>query len=116
MTQSHRKNRFWVPVVAGLAMLVASCSCSSSWRSPELALKRVLYQTKDTHVAGPGGINQSFAVYELPAAVSATIANKGLTYLNSLPSASKKAASKENGPWWGPFADWRATPVPSEKE
>lgn len=114
MNHSHHKNRSWALLMAGLVMLVASCSSSSSWLPPELALNRVLYQTKDARVVGPGGINQSFAVYELPAAVSATIANKGLPYLNSLPTAGKKV-STATGPWWAPFSNWRATPVPSEK-
>jgi hypothetical protein len=63
---------------------------------------------------GPGGLNHSFTVYELPKEVSATIADQGLTYLNSLPSAlGKKAPDKtaSSGPFVGPFVDWHATPV-----
>lgn len=98
--------------MAVLAMFVASCS--SSWLPAEFKLKRVLHQTKTAHIVGPGGINQSFTVYELPQDVATTIADKGLPYLNSLPTDDKKI-STTTGPWWGPFSHWQATPVPAEK-
>ena len=113
MNQNLYKNRFWLPLLAMFAMLLASCS--NSWLPTEFKLKRVLYQTSDGHIVGPGGFNHSFTVYELPQDVAATISAKGLSYLNSLSTNAKTVPEYEGAPWWGPFSDWRATPVPSEK-
>lgn len=99
---------FWVVVTALLA------SCSSSWLPAELKLIHVLHQVKNTHQIGPGGINHSFTVYELPQDVAATIADKGLPYLNALPTRDKKVP-RSTGPWWEPFNRWQTTPIPSEK-
>jgi hypothetical protein len=41
-------------------------------------------------LVGPGGINHSFTIYELPQEVSTTISAKGLPYLNSLPSVAQQ--------------------------
>ena len=92
---------------------IVGCSKNESLQT-ELKLTRVLHQKEVSHAMGPGGINQSFTVYELPKEVSAAIADKGLTYLKSLPSAlGKKAPDKtaSGGPFSGPFIDWHATPV-----
>jgi hypothetical protein len=113
MTQSLYKNRFWLPLLAMFAVVLASCS--NSWLPTEFKLKRVLYQTSDAHIVGPGGFNHSFTVYELPQDVAATISAKGLSYLNSLSTDAKTVPGYEGAPWWGPFSDWQATPVPSEK-
>lgn len=59
---------------------------------------------------GPGGGIHSFTVYELPKEVSATIADEGLTYLNSLRSALGKKAPDKTA-FSGPFVDWHTTPV-----
>jgi hypothetical protein len=67
------------------AALTASCSEGVLFPT-EFKLERVLHQTGKTHSAGPGGINNSFTVYELPQEASAKIASGGLSYLNSLPS------------------------------
>ena len=91
--------------------LTAIVGCLKNDSLPtEFKLTRVLHQKKVSHLMGPGGGNHSFTVYELPKEVSATIADQGLTYLNSLPSAlGKKAADKKA--FSGPFVDWHATPV-----
>ena len=91
--------------------LTAIVGCSNNESLPtEFKLTRVLHQKKVSHLMGPGGGNHSFTVYELPKEVSATIADQGLTYLNSLPSAlGKKAPDKKA--FSGPFVDWHATPV-----
>ena len=95
--------------------LTAIVGCSKNESLPsELKLTRVLYQKEVSHAMGPGGINHSFTAYELPKEVSAAIADQGLSYLNSLPSAlGKKAPDKtaSSGPFSGPFVDWHATPV-----
>ena len=66
-------------------LLTASCSNRVLFPT-EFELERVLHQTEKTHLVGPGGINNSFTVYELPQEASARIAAGGLSYLNSLPS------------------------------
>ena len=111
MIKSSLIHQFSLLLLVAPTLLLASCS--KSWLPTELKLNQVVYQTKVEHFAGPGGINQSFTVYELPPEISATIANKGLAYLNSLPK-EKKEASSTMGPWWSSFNNWRATPVPSE--
>lgn len=113
MTQNFYKNRFYLPLLAMFAVLLVSCS--NSWLPTEFKLKRVLYQTSDAYIVGPGGLNHSFTVYELPQEVAATISAKGLSYLNSLSTDDKTVPRYEGAPWWGPFRDWQATPVPSEK-
>lgn len=90
-------------------MAIVGCSKDESLPK-ELKLTRVLYQKEVSHAMGPGGINHSFTVYELPKEVSATIADQGLTYLNSLSSALGKKAPDETA-FSGPFVDWHATPV-----
>jgi len=67
------------------AALTASCSERVLFPT-EFDLERVLHQAGKTHSVGPGGINNSFTVYELPQEASAKIASGGLSYLNSLPS------------------------------
>lgn len=123
---------------------IVGCSKNESL-PPELKLKRVLHQKEVSHLVGPGGQNHSFTVYELPKEVSAVVADKGLAYLNSLPSVAQqkknfkpprvetwssplhrcdvpgcpKCKDPKNiitntatGPYWAPFVDWHATPVP----
>ncbi len=111
MTQRSLIHRFLLLLLVAATLLLTSCS--KSWLPTELKLNHAVYQTKVEHFAGPGGINQSFTVYELPPENSATITNKGLAYLNSLPK-EKKEASSATGPWWSTFNNWRATPVPIE--
>jgi hypothetical protein len=142
---------FSIPVLAFLtATAVLTASCSERLLFPtEFNLKRVLHQTEKTHSVGPGGINNSFTVYELPQEASATIASGGLTYLNSLPSVVEQKKKFEpprvktvtystvkcivpgcpeetdpknivtqtfKGPYWAPFVNWNATPVPKEEK
>jgi hypothetical protein len=96
--------------LAALA-LTAIVGCLNNESLPtEFKLTRVLHQKKVTHLMGPGGGNHSFTVYELPKEVSATIADQGLTYLNSLPSALGKKAPDKTA-FSGPFVNWLATPV-----
>jgi hypothetical protein len=91
--------------------LTAIVGCLNNESLPtEFKLTRVLHQKKVTHLMGPGGGNHSFTVYELPKEVSATIADQGLTYLNSLPSALGKKAPDKTA-FSGPFVNWLATPV-----
>lgn len=136
MGSTHNNNRILLPFLAVFTLLVTSCSSETSWLPTEFKLKRVLYQTKKEHWFGPGGINHSFTVYKLPQKVSATISDRGLPYLNSLPSviALKKSSKPPKvseyeyntskgkkkgtttGPWWGPFVEWHATPVPKEEK
>lgn len=134
MTARSYNKSLWVMFIALVSLFAASCSDQRSQLPNEFTLDQPIYQTEKTHTFGPGGINQSFTVYELSQKVSATIADKGLPYLNSLPSAlAQKQRSKppkvydykiENGkkvpgmtgPWSGPFIDWHATPVLNQKE
>ena len=117
--------------MALMGLFAASCSDQRSKLPEEFKLARPLYQSEDPNPLGlgPGGLNESFTVYKLPQEVSATIADKGLPYLNSLPSplAEKKKSippkvysyeikdgkkvPEMTGPWWGPFIEWHATPV-----
>ena len=85
MNVRRRSNKFLLPLMAVTALLTASCSGAPQFPA-EFKLERVLHQTGKTHLVGPGGINYSFTVYELPQEASATIAAGGLSYLNSLPS------------------------------
>jgi hypothetical protein len=91
--------------------LTAIVGCLKNDSLPmEFKLTRVLHQKKVSQLMGPGGGNHSFTVYELPKEVSATIADQGLTYLNSLPSALGKKAPDKTA-FSGPFVNWQATPV-----
>ncbi len=76
---------FGLLFTAVVILFIASCARRPLFPT-EFKLERVLYQTEKTHMFGPGGINHSFTVYELPQEVSETISAKGLPYLNSLPS------------------------------
>jgi hypothetical protein len=122
--------------VAVTVLLTASCS-GRALHPTELKLEQVLHQTGEQQPFGPGGLNQSFTVYELPKDVSATIAGRGLPYLNSLPSVieqTKKSKPPQvdvsyvknndgkifthtsTGPYWAPFVIWNATPIPMDEK
>lgn len=134
MTQSSNNNIIWLSLLVAVTLIVTSCGNEQSWLPTEFKLERVLHKTDESHLFGPGGINHSFTVYKLPQEVSATISDKGLPYLNSLPSviALKKRSKPPKvyeyevkdgqkipamtGPWWGPFVNWYTTPVPKEKK
>lgn len=73
-----------------VVVMLLTASCSGPRFPEEFKLKRVLHHKEVTHAMGPGGINHSFTVYELPKEVSATIADQGLNYLNSLPSVARQ--------------------------
>ena len=95
---------------------------------------RPLYQKEETHIFGPGGINQTFHIHKIRNKVSEKVSEGGLLYLNSLSSSilmkklykSPKLYEYEyevrgvkktrtlTGPWWGPFSKWHVTPIPSE--
>lgn len=85
MTERSSNNGFWLLFMAVITLLTTSCDERPLFPK-EFKLERVLYQTGQTHPVGPGGINHSFTVYELPQEVSETISAKGLPYLNSLSS------------------------------
>lgn len=136
MTQCSPNRRLWVFFISVVVVLNASCSARPQFPE-ELKLDRVIYKTGEQHLVGPGGLNMSFVVFELPKEVSATMSNKGLLYLNSLPSVlEQKRNSKppravvstwknsegetltgtSTPPYWAPFVIWRSTPVPAEQE
>ena len=113
MKQNPITRRAFALSSIGLAALaltaIVGCSINESLPT-EFKLTRVLHQKKVSQLMGPGGGNHSFTVYELLKEVSATIADKGLTYLNSLPSAlGRKTPDKKA--FSGPFVDWHTTPV-----
>jgi len=85
MIERSRNNILCLLFATVTTLLTASCSERLLFPT-EFKLERVLHQTGKTHPVGPGGINNSFTVYELPQEASATIAAGGLSYLNSLPS------------------------------
>jgi len=89
MNMLNRSRKFLLLPMAVIALLTASCS-EQEMHPTEFKLERVLHQTKEQLLLGPGGLNQSFTVYELPKDVSSTIADKGLPYLNSLPSVREQ--------------------------
>lgn len=132
MNVRNRSSKFLLPLMAVTALLTASCS-GRALHPTELKLERVLHQTEEQQPFGPGGLNQSFTVYELPKGVSATIVDRGLPYLNSLPSVieqvkkskppqvdvsyyknsdGKVFTNTSTGPYWAPFVVWNATPIP----
>lgn len=113
MKQNHKTRRSFAlsSIVLTALALTAIVGCLKNDSLPtEFKLTRVLHQKKVSQLMGPGGGNHSFTVYELPKEVSATIADQGLTYLNSLPSALGKKAPDKTA-FSGPFVDWHATPV-----
>lgn len=131
MNVRSRSNKFLLPLMVVTALLTASCS-GRALHPTELKLERVLHQTEEQQPFGPGGLNQSFTVYELPKDVYATIADRGLPYLNSLPSVieqikkstppqvdisyyknsdGKVFTNTSTGPYWAPFVIWDATPI-----
>jgi len=135
MSLRSHNNRFIFLLMAVTCLFTASCS-ERSPLPPELKLERVLHQTEEQHPVGPGGLNQSFTVYELPKEVSASIADRGLSYINTLPSIveqkrnfkppqvdiwrekdknGKIITHTATGPYWAPFVIWNATPVPKEE-
>jgi hypothetical protein len=81
--------------IAVVGVMLFMNSCSGPQLPEELKLKRELHHKEVSHAMGPGGINHSFTVYELPKDASATIANQGLTYLNSLPSVARQKRNFE---------------------
>lgn len=109
--------------------LLASACTSDPWLPPEFQLRQKIFEAGESHIVGPGGLNHSFVVYQLPNDVSDRIAAGGLAYLNSLPSTAELAnkvkpprvdsyevveghkVTSVTGPWWGPFTNWAATPV-----
>ncbi len=134
MNTTSRSNKILLPLMAVIAMVTASCAARELYPE-ELKLDRVLHQTQEQHPFGPGGLNQAFTVHELSKDVSATIANRGLPYLNSLPSViaqvkrskppkvevsyyknndGKIFTNTSTGPYWAPFVIWNATPIPLE--
>ena len=131
-----RSNKILLPLMAVIALVTASCSGRELYPT-ELKLERVLHQTEEQQPFGPGGLNQSFTIYELPKDVSATIADRGLPYLNSLPSViaqmqkykppqvevsyyknsdGKIFTNTSTGPYWAPFAIWNATPIAMDEK
>jgi hypothetical protein len=88
---------------------IVGCTKNES-RPTELQLTRVLYQKEVSNAVGPGGMNHSFTIYELPKETSAAITDKRVTYLNSLHSASGKKTPGEKA-LSAPFTDWHVTPV-----
>jgi hypothetical protein len=122
ITEHNHYNGFWL--IFTLVITLLSVSCSKDPQFPtELKLERVLHQSEKTSVIGPGGLNNSFTVYELPQEVSATIAERGLPYLNTLPSVVKLVEKQkhvktdlDSGLYWAPFVTWNATPVPKEEK
>lgn len=136
MNVRSRSNKFLLPLMAVTALLTASCS-GRALHPAELKLDRVLYQTEEQQPFGPGGLNQSFTVYELPKDVSAKIADRGLPYLNSLSSAieqqkkskqpqvevsyyknsdGKVFTNTSTAPYWAPFVFWNSTPTPMDEK
>ena len=77
-------NRLRLILVILAAFLCASCSVGPF--PSEFDLGKKLHESKVQHMMGPGGINHSFTVYELPPEAAEMIAEKGLPWLNSLPS------------------------------
>lgn len=121
-TEHNHDNGFWLFFALAATLVLVSCVQRSKFPA-ELKLERVLCQTEETSAIGPGGQSHSFTVYELPKEVSATIAEKGLPYLNSLPSVVKHLEKQKHvkidpdaGPYWAPFVNWNATPVPKEEK
>lgn len=104
-----------------VAIVLTTASCASGPDFPsELKLRRVSHETSDVQWMGPGGLSQSFTVYELRQDVVRTLAERGLHFLTSLPSINEEKnrelnEKKESGrPYWAPFVDWKATPVQGE--
>ena len=107
--------------------LFLSAGCSQFSILPiELKLSKELYNQEVSHFVGPGGINHSFTVFELPEEVGIEIKKEGLKRLHSMrPSFiqkrllfKKKKTYKDSTmvrPWRGPFKDWRPGPIPKEK-
>ncbi len=122
-------------LVPWAAFLTASCSVGPFPSEFDLGMK--LHESEVQHMFGPGGINHSFIVYELPPKAAAQISEKGLPWLNSLPSVIEQKKNFKpprtetysyqdskgrtitrtaTGPYHTPFSVWRATPVPKEKQ
>jgi len=85
MTEKSYIKRGGLLFTALIILLTASCARRPLFPT-EFKLERVLYQTREQHPVGPGGINHTFTVYKLSQEVSETISAKGLPYLNSLSS------------------------------
>jgi len=110
-----------------LIVMLLCTSCFNNKNLPrELNLSRVLYQEGEQHMFGPGGINQSFYVYEISKNISNKVASDGIEYLNSLPSSKKadnkkekiyqkRIEDKDTGPYKVGFTNWQTTPVSKDK-
>jgi hypothetical protein len=70
-----------------------------------LQVSKVLYVKEESWGFGPGGNETGLLVYELPADVAATIASKGLPFLNDNDNALKARQQLV------PNFDWYPTPV-----
>lgn len=128
-------NRLRLLLVILAAFLCASCSVGPF--PSELDLGKKLHESKVQHMMGPGGINQSFTVYELTPEAAELIAARGLPWLNSLPSVieqkknfkpprtetysyqdgkGRTITKTATGPYHAPFAVWSATPILAEEK
>ena len=115
--------------VAIVSLAVLCCvSCTDNKSLPkELQLTRILYQEKEQHIFGPGGLNQSFYVYEISEKLTNKVQSDGIEYLNLLDSSKKADAEKKDiyqrkiiekhiGPYEVGFSNWRITPVSKSEE
>lgn len=98
-----------------ILFIVFACSKQESSKPKELKLRKELYSQKVSHTFGPGGINHSITIYELPKDVIAQIQSSGLSFLNNLPSVLEQKKNLQNidrkRPYWVPFMNWQETPI-----
>jgi hypothetical protein len=97
------------------------------------------YKLDRTHFFGPGGINEAFIVYNISDDVAREMQDKGLLYLDNMPSTQKynelytsyenllatgnltsEQERKNRFAYWrstrGLYRDWQATPIPDSEE
>ena len=127
----------WTRLLLILLAAFLAASCSAGKFPGEFGLWKTIHESKVEHTFGPGGINHSFIVYELSPKAAAMISEKGLPWLNSLPSVieqkknfkpprtetysyqdskGRTITKTATGPYRAPFSVWMATPVPKEKQ
>lgn len=115
MVQNKFSKRVGLLSVLFILLILFACSKHESSKPKELKLRKELYSQKVSHTFGPGGINHSITIYELPKDVIAQIQSSGLTFLNNLPSVLAQKKSLQNidrkRPYWVPFMNWQETPV-----
>lgn len=100
-----------------IAFILANLDTTQSRLPSELELAKPSYEANLSHTFGPGGLNHSIWIYDIPPNVLGEISRSGLSYLNSLPSTQNYQTNKfrsqfySTEKYWKPFKEWQNTPI-----